>query len=96
MLSGTSPGFAVGALTLPLNVPDPYFNLTLQQPNSASLVDTFGVLSSQGTATASLNVPPGAQFPSLVGLTFHHAYGVFGSDLVVAQVSNAIELKLLP
>ncbi len=62
-LSGTTPGFAVGALTLPLNVPDPYFNLTLQQPNSASLVDTFGVLSSQGTATASLNVPPRRAVP---------------------------------
>jgi hypothetical protein len=39
-------------------------------------------------------VPPGAQFPSLIGLTFHHAYLVFQPDLTVTLVSNAVELKL--
>jgi hypothetical protein len=39
-------------------------------------------------------VPPGAQFPGLIGLTFHHAYVVFGNDLAVGLVSNAVELKL--
>jgi hypothetical protein len=40
-------------------------------------------------------VPPGTQFPSLIGLTFHHAYVVFEPDLSVPLVSNAVELKLL-
>ena len=80
-------------MTLPLNS-DPYYALTLQQPNSGAFVNTFGTLSSSGTATASLNVPPGAQFPSLIGLTFHHAYLVFQPDLTVTLVSNAVELKL--
>jgi hypothetical protein len=93
-LSGTSPGFPIGDMTLPLNIFDPYFSLTLQQPNSAYLVNTFGVLNFQGTASASLVVPTASQFPSLIGLTFHHAYVVFGNDLAVGLVSNAVELKL--
>jgi predicted RNA methylase len=92
-LSGTSPGFPIGSMTLPLNF-DPYFSLTLQQPNSGAFVDTFGVLSFSGKATSSLIVPPGAQFPGLIGLTFHHAYLVFQPDLTVTLVSNAVELKL--
>jgi hypothetical protein len=95
-LSGTSPGFPIGGMTLPLNIFDPYFDLTLQQANSGAFVNTFGILSATGTGSAALVVPPGSQFPSLIGLTFHHAYVVFGSDLTVSLVSNAVELKLLP
>jgi hypothetical protein len=81
-------------MTLPLNIFDPYFSLTLQQPNSAYLVNTFGVLNFQGAASATLVVPTASQFPSLIGLTFHHAYLVFQPDLTVTLVSNAVELKL--
>ena len=95
-ISGTSPGFPLGDLTLPLNIVDPYFDFTLEQPNSAALVNTLGVLDIQGTATASVNVPTSAQYPSLIGLTFHHAYVVLGDDLGVSLVSNPVELKLLP
>ncbi len=95
--SGTSPGFVLGDLTLPLNIFDPYFNFTIEQPNSAILVNTFGVLDIQGTATASVNVPPASQLPSLAGMTFHHAYIVLGGkDFSVSVVSNSVELSLLP
>ncbi len=95
-ISGTSPGVPLGDLTLPLNIVDPCFDFTLEQPNSAALVNTLGVLDIQGTATASVNVPTSAQYPSLIGLTFHHAYVVLGNDLGVSLVSNSVELKLLP
>ena len=61
-------------MTLPLNISDPYFDLTLKQANSGVLVNTFGNLSATGSGSAALVLPPGSQFPSLIGLTFHHAY----------------------
>ena len=95
-LSGTSPGFPIGNLTLPLNILDPYFSLTLEQPNSAYLVDTLGFLDFQGTGSAAINVPSAAKQPSVIGLEFHHAYVTFGNDLVVTLTSNAVGLKILP
>jgi hypothetical protein len=92
--SGTSPGIMLDGLHLPLQIADPYFHLTLTQPNQLPLVNTLGFLSPSGTAMASIVVPLGQ--PTWVGLTLHHAYVVFGDDLGVAFASNALPLAFVP
>jgi len=72
---------------------------TLNNPNSALLEDTLGLLSAAGTATAAWKLPR-ATVPSLVGTTLHHAFGVvdFGPAVLpaVVFVSNAVPVPLLP
>ncbi|MDF1798792.1 MAG: VCBS repeat-containing protein [Planctomycetota bacterium] len=97
-LSGESPGQPLGSLVLPLN-PDAYFLFTLTHPNSYPLGSTFGVLSPAavgGEATASVDVAT-ASFPTLVGLTAHHAFVAF--DVLSGQVnfvSNTVPLVFQP
>ncbi len=98
--SGSSPGFVVDGFVVPLNVPDPYFELTLLGANAPPLASSFALLDAAGTASASFALPP-ASNPALAGLTLHHAYALL--DLVsipgAAQVSftsNAAALQLVP
>ncbi len=88
--SGTSPGFVVGSVVLPLNV-DFYFLVTLASPSF--LQGSAGVLDGDGQASASLTLPGGLS-PTLVGITLHHAYGVLNPGPAFA--SNAVPLTLAP
>ena len=69
-LSGTTPGFAVHGVTIPVN-PDDYFFLTVTAPNVAPLANSFGGLDANGRGFAQIDVPAGTD-PSLVGQTVHH------------------------
>ncbi len=92
-LSGTSPGFPVGAHVLPLN-PDPYFRFTLLHPNTPPLLSSFGLLDAGGRAAASFSLAAGSD-PALVGLTLDHAYAVVdAAGLVVELASNSVPLHL--
>ncbi len=93
-LSGTSPGLAWDGFVLPLNF-DAYTFLTLTSANQGSWSGTLGVLDAAGSASASLVVPPGTA-PALAGSTLHHAVVVFPASGVLALVSNAVPLALLP
>lgn len=93
--SGTAPGIAFApGLVLPLNF-DLYLQWTLIYPNLPPLVNTFGTLNAQGSASAAFDLPPtvGA---SLAGLTFHHAYGVLDAGLQVLAFSNPVPLTFDP
>jgi hypothetical protein len=94
--SGTSPGLAIGGVTLPLVALDPYFNLTLTQPNLPPFSQTFGTLDGNGGASASLTIPPGLATP-LIGITINHAFLALDPiDLSVTLASNAQALDVLP
>lgn len=71
-LSGTFPGLAIGQVVVPINGPDPYFNLTLIKANQAPFVNTVGVLDGNGEGAAALVLPPGLS-GSLAGLVLHHS-----------------------
>lgn len=90
-MAGTSPGFPLGLVTLPLNY-DVYTDFTLLAANSSVLVNTLGVLDGAGKATAQIAVPPGVN-PNLVGTDPHHAY-----TLILPQdfTSNPVQLILNP
>jgi hypothetical protein len=92
-LAGTSPGFALGGLQVPLNY-DVYTQFTLLHPNLAPLTNGFGVLDASGRASAQFSLPPGIA-PTLVGLVVNHAYGVIAGSTAVA-VSNPLALGFLP
>ncbi|QDU68021.1 aryl-sulfate sulfotransferase [Engelhardtia mirabilis] len=94
--SGTSPGLPIDGELLPLVTPDPYFNLTLGQPNVAPFAQTLGVLDGQGRASASLTVPAGA-VGALVGVTLDHAFvAIDPVGFAVSLASNSQSLTIVP
>ena len=98
-LLGTSPGFPIDSVELPLVV-DTYFVFSLTHPNSALLSNTFGVLDAAGRAEAAFGLPAGAP-ADLAGTTAHHAYVTIDAAPAPGQpfvpyASNAVPLLLLP
>jgi hypothetical protein len=97
-VSGTSPGIPSGSFTVPLNL-DPYFTHTLALPNTPPLTASLGFLSFSGQVAGSsptFALPPSSD-PSLVGLTLHHAYVVFGfATGNLSFVSYPAPLHLVP
>jgi len=89
--SGTSPGLPLGSVVLPLATPDPYFDYTLNSPNSGALSSTLGTLDGLGRASAAISVPPGLS--GLVGTTLHHAFIVIEADISFSFASNAVPLS---
>jgi len=93
-LSGTSPGVPFGALEIPLQVPDPYFNLTLSL--AAPLANGLGLLDENGRATITLNLPAGLP-QVLVGGVLHHAALALDPVTLAGQwVSNAAPVTWVP
>ena len=93
-LSGTAPGLALGAVTLPLN-PDPYLLYTATHAGAAPLAGGLGTLDAGAAAHASFVLPAGA-FPGLAGLAAHHAYVVISPGGAVMFASVAAPLLFLP
>ena len=94
--SGTSPGIVLDGLLLPLNV-DNYALYTLRNPNSGFFNASQAWLDSNGNATASVIVSPGALDSSLVGFNLHHAFVAFDiQTLQILHASNAQLLELVP
>jgi len=97
-VSGTSPGVPVNSsLTLPLNL-DPYFILTLNQPNSAFLTPSLAGLDPVGNMVTTFTLGAGIA-PGLVGLAAHHAFAVIdslGGSAVITAVSNPVSVSFDP
>lgn len=84
-ISGTTPGIVFdNGVKLPLNR-DAYFNFTRSQPNSAILAHSFGVLDSQGRATATFT--PDARF---VGASVSHAFLILGPSKFVSEAETCL------
>ena len=93
--TGTSPGFPLGTLNLPLNV-DTYLLYTLGNPNNALLPTSFGLLDGTGNGQADFVLPAGL-LASLSGATIHHAYVVLDSGTgAITLASNAVPLEFTP
>jgi choice-of-anchor B domain-containing protein len=90
-LAGTAPGFDLGLVHVPL-VQDAYFDYSLVHANGPLLVNSFAALDGAGKGSAHFVLPSG--FPSLIGLTAHHAWlAIDPATLQVAFASNALPLS---
>src|SRR5687767_14844825 len=68
---GTSPGFMLGSVQVPLN-PDGWLTASLQLANGVNLQNTVGSLNGAGNAQARIVFPP--LHPSLAGTVMYHAF----------------------
>lgn len=98
-LSGTFPGLAIGQVLIPLNGPDPYFNLSLLKANQPPFFGTVGFLDGNGRGVAAIALPPGLS-ASLAGLAVHHSAmialpGATGLGQLVDSL-DPMPLHLLP
>ena len=91
-VSGTSPGFVISGLTIPLN-PDLYFIITLTDANLGGFHDTLSALDFDGQGFASITLPAGIAPP---GFTVHHAAGIFDFFVGPQGISNAVSTELIP
>ncbi|MBM3977960.1 MAG: hypothetical protein FJ299_13360 [Planctomycetes bacterium] len=93
-VSGTTPGFPVDSVILPLN-PDAYFFATLT-PNTPLLTPSLGFVNGAGQGTCNFTIPPATVLGG-VPFTAHHAYVIFNLSLgVVTFASNAVPVTLNP
>lgn len=94
--SGIWPGITYGTKEVPLNI-DSYFMLTLLSPNMPPLAGSFGVLSADGLANASVTLPPAID-PALIGVVLNHAFVVLDPSAKggAALASNPVALEILP
>ena len=90
-ITGTSPGFALGDVTVPLV----YDDYTGASAGSVLLPGSIGVLDANGRGTAIFDLPPliGAGF---TGTTFHHAYIVLDATLTPTMASNPRGILMNP
>ncbi|MEZ5963951.1 MAG: metallophosphoesterase [Planctomycetota bacterium] len=88
---GTTPGFSLGGVHIPLN-PDVWFDLTLQLANSGVYQGSIGFLDGAGQAAARIQFPA-FNNPSLVGAAVYHAYWVFDGNRVLTA-SNPVKLTI--
>lgn len=92
-VTGTSPGFRLGSVTVPLVV-DGYTVHTAFTPNTPPLTSSAGVLSASGAATASFTLPAGLA-SSLIGVKLYHAYVTFDGAIAVRMASNPVVVTLI-
>lgn len=89
-MSGTSPGLAIHPVHLDLNL-DAYLLQTISAPPGQGVLCPV-----TGTAGAQVVVPGGLP-PTMAGVTFHHAYLVFGTGPQPLDfVSDSVPLALVP
>ena len=93
-VTGTTPGFAIGAVQVPLNI-DVYTNLTIQKPFLGVFGSFLGFLDGQGQGQASFTLPAGAD-PGLAGVVLYHAYLAGPAVGQTTFASNATSLTLAP
>jgi hypothetical protein len=83
-LSGTSPGTTVNGVHVPLNV-DSYFNFTMNNPNSAILMNSSGVLDATGRGSAAFK--PDVTFQNM---TANHAFILIGPTNFVSEAESCV------
>ena len=95
--TGTTPGTSIqNGNVLPLNaINDPWFRLTMLNPNTPVLATTLGTLDANGRATAQLTLPAGT--PSiLAGWTLDHAFVLYDPVQRFFAASNSVPMTLAP
>ncbi|MEZ5977641.1 MAG: hypothetical protein R3F34_05415 [Planctomycetota bacterium] len=97
--AGTSPGFDLGSVHVPLSDDGPggYLLWSIYNFNSGLLSNSLGLLDGAGQGTATFNLPAGAN--AMVGTVVHHAAGLFdlGSGFAVLEtMTNPVGFELVP
>jgi hypothetical protein len=90
-ITGTDPGTPLpgGYVTLPLNW-DVFTSVVISLANSSIFHNFMGTLGNDGTATATLNLPP---VPGMAGVSMYYAYACNNKwDFV----SNPVEIYIYP
>jgi len=90
-VTGTSPGFHVGSVDVPLN-PDPFFQFVFMYWNSTICNNFMGNLNGNGCAAATFDTL-GAVDPSFVGVQMHFAY-ILANPIDYA--SAPVEVNVIP
>jgi hypothetical protein len=91
--SGTSPGFELDGVHVPLN-PDDYLTYTLDPPKGKTLKHSTGIVGKKKPMpTFRLTAPLGAE---LAGLTVNHVVVIYGADGHVACVSAPVPVTVIP
>ena len=94
-LSGTAPGINIQGFNIPVNFPDTLFNYTLNQPNTAPLVNALGILNGAAEASAAFDAGTLALPASLAGQTSDQVYvTIVGGQ--IQYVSNTISTQYIP
>lgn len=88
---GTTPGFNLGSLHVPLN-PDPWFDLTLAFANTSIMPFSFGKLDANGRTPQqpAINLPP-LNKPHRIGIELYHAALILDNTGFRA-VTNTVKL----
>jgi tetratricopeptide (TPR) repeat protein len=91
---GTTPGFALGGVHVPLN-PDQWFQLTLLGQNSVLFPASRGVLDATGRAQSAVVLPPNTT-SSLIGASVFHAFIVLDASINWRMASNPVKITFVP
>lgn len=92
--TGMEPGIPLGGHLLPLAF-DPYLVYTASNPNSPLLPASLAALDANGNGVCDFQIVPGVD-PAWIGLTFWHAYVVFGPGFSSFDMaSNARPVRLV-
>ena len=75
---------------------DSYTTYSLNNPNTAPLIDTFGTLNATGGATARFDIGGGLLPVSLVGTRGYHAYAALDAAFSGRFASNPVAIDFLP
>ena len=92
-VTGTSPGFFVGSVYVPLNI-DAYTLLTIKKPFLGVFNSFVGFFDAQGEGQASFDLPTGAD-PDLAGVTLYHAYLAGPALGQTTYASSAVSVTLM-
>lgn len=92
--SGTSPGFFVAGITIPLN-PDAYFLSTLFEVDTGLLTGALGNLNAAGLGESTFTLP-GDEPGTLAGTTFFHATVIVDTTVPELRVTSAAEARIVP
>jgi hypothetical protein len=92
--SGTSPGFRMDGLSIPLN-PDDYLTYTLNPSKGTILKHSSGILGATKKPMPRFD-PPGDLAVTLVGVTINHVLVIFDDLGTAISASAPVPLTVLP
>lgn len=92
--SGSSPGFAFGDWTVPLNI-DFITDLSFNGANLPPFLNNLGVVAADGRATSQLVIPSNV-LANMIGAQFQFAFIVLEPTGAASWASNAVEITLTP
>jgi hypothetical protein len=93
--SGTTPGFQVQGVQVPLNI-DYLFTYMVQNADAGMLQNTLGIADGFGMAQSQIVVPPGLIPPALVGFQLDFASLAVRPDLVFLECSRPVTVTIVP